>query len=324
MKFSFKSIHEFNDYFQDEKTCLETYEKLRWNGDIVCPHCESEKIYKVPTRSKKAALKGTHSYRCGNRKCDKHFSATTGTIFESSKITLRTWFTAIYYCTNTKKGISSVQLAEFLGVTQKTAWFIGHRVRAMLVENGPELLKSGMVEIDETYVGGKNKNRHKDKKVEFSQGRSAADKTPVVGILERGGKVKTFVVNDTEKNTLHKLANENIEKNSVVVTDSYTSYNGLSKNFTHVKVKHAEGIYTHKIGETVLHTQNIENFWSILKRGIIGIYHSVSPKHLYRYCDEFSYRYNYKESSHSDKFILSLSQAKGRRLSYKILINKIN
>lgn len=308
MESQFKNLQQLLDFFKDEETCKKYYEEKRWGGNVACPHCGSLKVYRT-----------NRGFKCGEKVCYKKFTVTVGTIFENSKIGLRTWFAAMYLISTSKKGVSSLQLGEQLGITQKTAWFVLHRIREMLKDNDTNRL-SGTVSVDESYVGGKNKNRHKSKKVENSQGRAAIDKTPVVGLLQEGGKVKTFVVKTTDAETLHNIMGENVSEGSTVVTDAYRSYNGLSDRYTHVVVKHEEGGYTVTIGNKKFHTNNIENFWSIFKRGIIGIYHFVSAKHLQRYCSEFGYRYNERELTGVERFETALLKCDGTRLKYETLI----
>lgn len=316
MDFTFKTIQQFNDYFKDEKTCYEFLELQIWNNKPVCPHCGSEKYYKVKPRGKFTDIP---SYRCGNRQCDLPFTVRTKSIFEGSKVELRKWFQAAYEISTSKKGISSVELGTRIGVSQKTAWFINHKLREMLQETEPTLL-DGMVEIDESYVGGKNKNRHNDKKIEGSQGRSAADKTPVVGLVERGGKVLTFVTHNTEAETLNQIIDNNIKDGATIVTDAYKSYSSVNKEaYNHIIVKHKEGGYVVKVNDTKFHTQNIENFWSQLKRGYVGIYHYMSPKHLHRYCNEFATRYNQRETSNIDRFVHVIKNSANDTLTYKEL-----
>lgn len=312
MESQFKNLQSLLDFFTDDATCKAYYEQKRWGGNVACPHCGSLKIYRT-----------NRGFKCGEKLCAKKFSVTVGTIFENTKISLRIWFAAMYLISTSKKGVSSLQLAEQLGITQKTAWFVNHRIREMLKDNSNEKL-SGVVSADETFVGGKNKNRHADKKAPQTQGRSHVDKTPVVGLIQRNGKVKTFVVSDTSAETLHTIMGNNVEEGSILVTDSYRSYNGLDARFTHVTVKHENGGgYVVKIGNEKFHTNNIENFWSIFKRGIIGIYHFVSVKHLERYCQEFEYRYNRRKLTGVEKFESALLQVSNTRITYNTLTGKI-
>mgnify|MGYP001052403416 CR=1 FL=1 len=305
----FKNLQQLLDFFKDEEACKAYYEKARWGETVVCPHCEHEKVYRT-----------TRGYKCANKECYKKFSVTVGTIFENSKVGLRTWFAAMYLVSTSKKGVSSLQLAEQLGITQKTAWFVLHRIREMLKDNDESKLE-GNVQVDETYVGGKNKNRHASKKVEGSQGRAAVDKTPVVGLIQQDGKVRTFVVKSTDAETLHTIMGQNVSEGSTVITDAYRAYNGLANRYTHVSVKHTDGKgYVVVVGGVAYHTQNIENFWSIFKRGIIGIYHFVSAKHLQRYCSEFNYRYNNRKDTGVEKFETALRRVSSARLKYETLI----
>jgi len=308
MKSQFNSLIQLLDFFKDEETCKVYLGQQRWGDTPACPHCGCTKAY-VTNRG----------FKCSEKTCYKKFTVTTGTIFENTKIKLRTWFAAMYLVTAHKKGISSLQLSRDLQITQKTAWFVLHRIREMLREKAPQMLE-GTVEADETYVGGKNKNRHASKKVENSQGRSAKDKTPVVGLLQRDGKVVTHVVKDTDSKTLHPIMVKQVLSNSTLITDAYRSYNGLGKFYNHITIKHTEGNYI-TVGDK--HTNNIEGFWSLLKRGIIGIYHNVSPKHLQKYCDEFGYRYNNREIKDCVRFADAVKKIGNARITYKALIAEV-
>ncbi|KAA6334336.1 hypothetical protein EZS27_017321 [termite gut metagenome] len=253
-------------------------------------------------------------YKCSEKECHKKFSITTGTVFENTKIKLSLWYATIYMASAHKKGISSHQLSRDLGVTQKTAWFMLMRIREAMKERNPQML-IGITQADETFVGGKNKNRHADKKVELSQGRNVKDKTPVFGLLNNGS-VNTQVVVDTKVFTLKPIIRKMVEKGSIIVTDEWGAYNGINSDFQHEVVKHKESNYT---TITSFHTNGIEGYWSQFKRAIYGIYHHVSPKHLQRYCNEFSYRFNTRVIKDTNRFSLSLTKINGR-LTYKKLI----
>jgi len=311
MESQFKNLQQLLDFFKDEETCKAYYEQKRWGGNIGCPHCgNAGKIYRT-----------TRGYKCGEKTCYKKFSVISGTIFENTKIGLRTWFAAMYLISTSKKGISSLQLAEQLGITQKTAWFVNHRIREMLKENSNEKLE-GPIQADETFVGGLNENRHKNKRIDKDDNNSG--KVPVVGLIQPNGKVRTFVVNDTSSKTLHKIMGDNVTEGSVLVTDAHRGYWGLNGRYVHVSVKHEGGDYVIEIGGQKFHTNNIENFWSIFKRGIIGIYHFVSAKHLQRYCTEFSYRFNHRDLTGVSKFEVALLSSDNKRLTYSRLIGGLS
>lgn len=330
---TFKNLTELYDFFKTEDICKAYYEEKRWGGNPACPHCgNAGKIYRT-----------NRGFKCGEKLCAKKFTVISGTIFENTKIGLRTWFAAMYLISTSKKGVSSLQLAEQLGITQKTGWFVNHRIREMLKEATNESFK-GDVEIDETFMGGKNKNRHNDKKVENSQGRSSKDKTPVLGVIERPvytiverphkvipgrtvkekvitkpARVSCTVISDTQKNTIQPLILNKVELGSNVYTDEWVAYNGLDKKYTHESVNHAGGVYV--VG--IAHTNGIENFWSTFKRGIVGIYHFISVKHLDRYCQEFSYRYNRRDLTGPQKFESALGNVDNKTLPYLKLIGRL-
>lgn len=314
MDFTFKTIHEFNDYFKDEKTCYEFFEKLRWDGTPVCPHCGSLKTpYKVKARGKFTDIP---SYRCSERACDLPFTVRTKSIFEGSKVEFRKWLQAAYEISICKKGISSVELASRIGVSQKTGWFINHRLRSMLKDTQPGLLKD-VVQLDETLVGGKNKNRHQDKKIPHSQGRSSKGKTTVFGARGLTGQVRTQVVPNCESNTLVPIVNKWVEKGSIMVTDEWRAYNALKKDYFHVSVNHQEGQYVNGC----FTSNGVENFWSLFKRGVIGVFHNISPQHIQKYCDEFTFRYNSKGQKPIKLFERTIKQSVNGRLTYEKLTN---
>jgi transposase-like protein len=261
--------------FPTQNDCLEHLESVKWHGKPVCPYCNSKNQTPMPKENR---------YHCNN--CNKSFSVTVGTIFHKTKCPLQKWFLATSLVLNAKKGISSRQLARDIEVTKDTAWYMLMRIRKAFVEDND--LMTGIVEADETYVGGKNKNRHNDKKTKGGQGRGGKDKTPVIGVLERGGKVKTKKSKDVSGKSLKSFINENVQKGATITTDEWSGYNGLSKNYIHTIVKHGQGEYVK--GEA--YTNTLEGFWSLLKRGIIGQYHYVTPHHLQKYLNEFNFRFN--------------------------------
>lgn len=297
----FKSILDLLKSFPDEQTCIDHLTELRWGGDVVSPFDEYSKVY---------TCKG-NKYRCKNT--GKYFNVRTETMFDNTKIPLQKWFLAIWIVTSHKKGISSVQLSKDIDITQKSAWFMLQRIRNCFgIENNNEL--DNEVEADETYIGGKNKNRHADKKVPNSQGRSLKDKAPVFGMVERNGKLNAKKVDDTKTTTLTSEIVQVVKDTATMYTDEYLGYNSLKRIYDHAFVKHNSGEYVN--GR--IHTNTIEGFWSLLKRGIIGIYHFTSKKHLQMYVDEFVFRYNTREHTESDRFNLLLANSTFR-LTYKQL-----
>ncbi len=300
----FKNLYDLRQYFKNETVCREYLERFRWDGNPVCPFCYSDKPYK---------LGDGKTYKCSNKDCKKKFTATVGTIFENTKIPLSKWFVAMYLITAHKKGISSLQLHRDIGVTQKTAWFINHRIREMLKKNSPNLL-SGMVEVDETYIGGKETNKHASKKGQ-SKGEFGG-KTGVIGILERNKELIVEIMYKADAKTLIPTVLRNVEQDATVVTDNWTGYFNLKNFYDHKVVSHSTGVY---VVDGIYHTNTLEGFWSLLKRGIIGIYHSVSTKHLGRYLVEFSQRYQTRKINEVDRFNYFLSKCDGR-LKYKDLI----
>lgn len=298
----FNTISEVVQTFCDEEVCIKHLEKLRWGDDVVSPFDPTSKVYRC---------KG-FKYRCKNT--GKYFNVKTNTLFDNSKVPLQKWFVAIWLVTCHSKGISSVQLAKDIGVTQKTAWFLLHRIRNCFGFDNDNNLGND-IEVDETYVGGKNKNRHAAKKVKNSRGRSHIDKTPVFGMVERQGKLNARVVRDVTAPTLQALITQYATKNSTIHSDEWAAYATLPKCYTHTVVSHGVGEYVN--GNK--YTNTIEGFWSILKRGIIGIYHKVSPKHLQKYVDEFVFRYNTRKYIQTDRFNYLLSNV-ACKLTYKTLI----
>lgn len=308
---NFKSLPQLLDHFRDEQTCIDYYEQIRWGGEPVCPHCDGENPYTTK-----------RGYRCRNKECRKDFTVRVGTIFENSKISFRIWFAAIYLATTHKKGISSVQLALDLGITQKTAWFVLHRIREMLKDKAPKMIgATNMVEIDEAYIGGKEKNKHFKKQRSNENPGLRNDGTPyqpkkmVVGLVERGGDIIVKHVARASNDEILPLLEKHIAKGSEIHTDESPVYNKAGKTYTHKTVVHSARQYV--VGNC--HTNTIENFWSTLKRGINGIYHHVSEKHLERYLDEYAARFNTRELTAQERIDWFLGRSESA-LSYGELI----
>ena len=306
---------QFIKEFADDAACLKQLTEIRWTNSVpVCPYCGGTDLYVITKKP---------DYKCKNKTCAKKFNVFTGSIFENSKIPLRTWFIAIYICANHKKGISSHQLARDLGITQKTAWFVLGRVREMLKSKAPFMVASPdnntFVEIDETYVGGKAKNKHnKERRELIKNGTGGANKTMVFGILERKGNVQTHIVKNPNGATLKPIIREQVSKDVTIVTDSHGAYTDLGKEYKqHEVVMHSLSEYVR--GE--FHTNSIEGFWSQLKRGIYGVYHHCSPQHLHRYCSEFEYRHNTRKQGEGERFNNALAQS-NKRLRYSELISE--
>lgn len=330
----FKSIMDLLDKFPDEKTCTEHLEKIRWPDGPASPFIEDEinilkdelsdldvgtikgenkanEIFKKLDKYKVYKCKGD-KYKCYHT--GKYFNVKTYTFLDNTKVPLRKWFMAVYLSMSHKKGISSVQLSKDIAVTQKTAWFMLQRIRNCIHPENKEM--SGVIEADETFIGGKNKNRHSDKKIKNSQGRSFIDKTPVFGMLDRiKKKIKLFVIPTTSKNHIQPIIRYYVNKGSRFYSDEWKAYKGLSNEYDHRIIDHSKYQYV----DGHVHTNTIEGFWSILKRGYVGIYHKMTEKHLQLYCNEFAFRYNCKDLSISKTFNLFLSNM-GFRLKYKDLI----
>lgn len=301
----FHGLIEFMEVFPDDATCEAHLEKMRWGGKPVCPHCRATKIWKF--------TKGRHRYKCGE--CKKIFNVKVGTIFQDTKLRLRKWFIAIYLVTNHKKGISSMQLAKTLAVQQKTAWFLIHRIREMF-DVKDERMMTGIVEADETFVGGKAKNKHWNKRSSQAIAKAKSDKTTVFGLLEREGKIKVFKVKDREKGTLLPIIRRYVGEGNYLITDDWAAYRKIT-GYKHFSVNHSGGEYVNGAA----HTNSIEGFFSLLKRAIIGTWHYTSPKHLRRYCCEMSFKYNGRRKGQTSIFNLALRNIEGA-LPYKVLIEK--
>lgn len=283
-----QSVIDLVTTFSTQEKCIKYLEQIRWNNETVSPFDETSKVYKC----------SANRYRCKNT--GKYFNVMTGTMFEGTKINLQRWFLAIWLITTHKKGISSMQLSRDLNVTQKTAWTLAHKIRKCFsIENEGEL--EGTISADESFVGGKNKNRHKDKKVPMSQGRSFKDKTPVLGLLQRNGKLRAIVIGDTKAKTIQPIIKRIVKHQSTLISDEWLGYRGIGAYYKHYVVDHSKKQYV-DYDNPEIHTNDIEGFWGIMKRGYNGIYNWWSKKHMQKYVDEFVFRYNMRHTTSSEKF----------------------
>ena len=293
-----KTTKKLLDSIRTEKDARKFFEGIRWPNGIACPKCGvQDNPYRIKRESEKREI-----LRC--KHCKRDFSVTTGTVFEGSHIPLITWFRAFVLLSSSKKGISSHQLSRMLGITQKSAWFMAHRIRFAFT-NKPHKKLEGIVEADETYIGGKTRG---------IRGRGAKNKTPVFALVERNGDIRVFPVKNVKSRTLKKIIRENVDKKSIIMTDEFRSYRGLNKEFAgHETVQH--GIREYVRGSA--YTNTVEGFFSIMKRGIKGIYQHVSHQHLHRYTDEFGYRYNTRKQTDTERMIGSIENCEGKRLMYR-------
>ncbi|WP_129020487.1 IS1595 family transposase [Edaphocola flava] len=306
----FKGIGEIYRYFNTEKKCKDYYEQARWGGNVTCPHCGSENPYRT-----------NRGFKCSNKECHKKFSIISGSIFENTKISLSIWFAVIYKMGIAKKGVNSHELSREIGISQPTAWFLLQRVRTFLSVEIMNVMLNGIIEADETYFGGRVTNMKVNKRTKDSQGRSLTKK-PVVGMIERNGKVKAFVTEDTTAKVINPLFKEHVVEGSTVVTDGYTGYVNIQEKYNHKSVKHGKYKFILKEGDNKFHTQNIEGFWSLLKRSYVGIHHYMSPKHLQKYVSEHVYRHNNRKLTKFGLFENSLALAASTRITYNQLIGK--
>jgi transposase-like protein len=325
-----KTLIDAVRYFSDEDTCVQFMVSLRWADGVTCPTCGSKEVSYLSTR---------RIWKCRNKHDRQQFSVKVGTVLEDSPISLTKWLPAMWLLISCKNGISSYELHRALDVTQKTAWFMLHRLR-LAIQAGSFEKMSGRVEVDETFIGGLARNMHKSRKEKTIKGTGGSGKTIVMGLLERhsdpkskervidaldydpkksnkASRVKAKVISDTQRTTLHSEVREHVEAGSEVFTDDYVSYKGLSPEYAHQVIDHAE---TYVNGN--VHTNSIENFWALLKRMIKGTYVSVEPFHLFRYLDEEAFRFNERKATDKERFTNAVGSIVGKRLTYKDLTGK--
>lgn len=295
--------------FADEDEARSFLEKRRWPNGPVCPRCGSTKAYALTAKegSKKPVRKGV--YCCAG--CRKQFTVRIGTIFEDSHLPLNKWLMAFHLMTSSKKGISSLQLSRELGITVKSAWFLTHRIREAMTESGPVGMLGGTVEVDETYVGGKEKGGKRGR---------GTKKAPVMVLVERDGRARTRKLDRVTAKELKSAVRENVHPSAKIVTDEFPSYKGLDREFVsgHSVVNHSKEEYVNSEGE---HSNTAESFFALLKRGHYGIFHNLSKQHLARYCEEFAFRWNYRKVSDGERMIAAIEGAEGKRLMYRQSMN---
>jgi len=303
-----KTLQEAIIYFSDAAHCFEFVKVRRWPNGVICPTCGSKTVSFLVNQKK---------WQCSSRHSRRQFSIKTGTIFEDSPLGLDTWLVAMWLLVSCKNGISSYEVHRDLGISQKSAWHVMHRVR-LAVQSGSFEKLCGEVEVDETFIGGKARNMHKAKREEKIQGRGAQGKEIVFGMVERGGDVRVMHVEKRQKKELQGAIRENVAAGAAIFSDELLSYDGLESDYQHSVINHA----VEYVNENV-HTNTMENFWSLLKRGLHGTYISVEPYHLFRYLDEQAFRYNNrKDMSDFDRFDLAVRQIVGKRLTWKEVTGK--
>ncbi len=294
-------------YFSDLDVATEFVARLRWTDGPVCPECGSKEYSFLSTR---------RLWKC--KDCKKQYSVKKHSIFEDSPLPLDTWLVAIWMIANCKNGISSHELGRATGITQKSAWFVLHRVR-LAMQTGTFEKLSGEVEADETYIGGKGFNMHKSRKAKYDGKRGIAmNKTAVMGIKQRDGDVVAAVIQNTKRPTIHAQLRDNVERGTTLYSDKLLSYTGLEDEYDHHVIDHAKAYVAGRV-----HTNGMENFWSLLKRTLKGTYVQADPDHLHRYVDEQAFRFNRRDTSDAERFMRVLATISGRRVTWAELTGKV-
>jgi transposase-like protein len=302
-----KTLKEAIEYFSDPSHCREYLVARRWADGVICPRCGSKDVI---------FLEKYNRWHCRAKHSAPQFTLKTGTIMEDSPIGLDKWLMAMWQIVNSKNGISSYEVHRAIGITQKSAWFLDHRIRLALTDGSFNKLV-GEIEVDETFIGGKARNMHKAKRAEKIKGRGADGKEIVFGMKERGGDVRVMHVEKRTKKELQAEIREHVEAGAAIFSDELLSYDGLESDYKHAVINHAVEYVNGNV-----HTNGMENFWSLLKRGLHGTYVSVEPFHLFRYLDEQVYRFNNRKLNDGERFDIAVRQIVGKRITYKELTGK--
>jgi transposase-like protein len=305
------NLSDISKHFADAESARAFLESIRWPNGPICPHCGLEnEAYRLEGKSdsKRPVRKGV--WKC--KGCRKQFTVTVGTIFADSHIPLDKWLMAIHLLCASKKGMSSLQLSRMLGITYKCAWHMTHRIRMAMKPYAKPTKLSGTVEVDETYVGGKRRGTG-------HRGRPDVEshKSPVVSLVQRNGKVRSFHVPRVSAKNLKEVMRENIQTDADIMTDDFSAYDWVKKEFKHDVIKHTDGSYARREGSKRIHTNTAEGFFSLLKRGIHGTFHHVSRQHLHRYLNEFDFRYNARNIDDGTRTLLAIKGVAGKRLMYR-------